>query len=260
MDAFQADLLDGAGGQRREHLLVLPPLRAQRLLPVDIGGDAVAVADVNGRRAAETLGRAFQRRHAPGGGVFHIDIEGRLVELNHIHAIGLQRQRLLVQQPGKGHRQLYAVAVVAVGDGVDDGHRAGQGELDLALCVCAQKARLGGVHAALERELGHHLRHHRLVAVAAYAHLHLVLEVDALDLLQKAVHEVLTALLAVADHAQSRIFLGLDPQQRGVELGLRQFGALGLPLRPELLGFGQPGRLGQAAGDCGVEHRGALRS
>jgi MFS family permease len=47
----------------------------------------------------------------------------------------------------------------------------------------------------------------------------------------------------------------LDPQQRGVELGLRQLGALGLPLRPELLGLGQPGGLGQAAGNGGVEHR-----
>ena len=61
-------------------------------------------------------------------------------------------------------------------------------------------------------------------------------------------------LLAVADDVQAGVLLGLDPQQRGIELGLLQRGALGLPLRPQLLRLGQPGGLGQAAGDGGVEH------
>jgi len=61
------------------------------------------------------------------------------------------------------------------------------------------------------------------------------------------VHEVLARLLAVADDVEPRVFLRLDPQQRGVGLGLLQFGALGLPLRPEFFGLGQPGRLGQAS-------------
>ena len=65
-----------------------------------------------------------------------------------------------------------------------------------------------------------HLRHHRLVAVVADAHLDLVLEVDALDLLEEAVHEVLARLFAVADHVEAGVLLRLDPQQRGVELGL----------------------------------------
>ena len=99
-----------------------------------------------------------------------------------------------------------------------------------------------------------HLRHHRVVAVVADAHLHLVLEVDAFDLLEKAVDEVLARLLAVADDVQPGVLLRLDPQQRGIGLGLAQFVALGLPLRPELVGFGQPARLGQAACDRGGEH------
>ena len=39
-----------------------------------------------------------------------------------------------------------------------------------------------------------------------------------------------------------------------LDTGLRKLGALGLPLRPQLTGLGQPGGLGQAAGNCGAEH------
>ena len=52
--------------------------------------------------------------------------------------------------------------------------------------------------------------------------------------------EVLARHLAVTDHAQPRVLLGLDPQQRGVELGLREIGALLAPAGPELAGLGQP--------------------
>src|SRR5262252_10109907 len=48
ISAFDRNLTDSALGQRRENLLVLPPFAAERCLPVDIGLDAVAVADVNG--------------------------------------------------------------------------------------------------------------------------------------------------------------------------------------------------------------------
>jgi len=34
------------------------------------------------------------------------------------------------------------------------------------------------------------------------------------------VHEMLSRLLAVADDVQARVFLGLDPQQGGIGLGL----------------------------------------
>jgi hypothetical protein len=85
--------------------------------------------------------------------------------------------------------------------------------------VRARQLRLEGMHAALQAQRRHHLRHHRVVAVVADAHLHLVLEVDALDLLQEAVHEMLARLLAVADDVQPRVLLQLDPQQRGVGLG-----------------------------------------
>jgi hypothetical protein len=203
---------------------------------------------------------ALQRLHAPVGGVGHVDVERRLVELHDVHAVGLQRQRFLVQQFGKGEGQRHAVAVVAVGHGVDDGHGPGQRELDAPRGVRAKQPRLGLVHAAGQRQRADHLRHHRLVAVVADAHLDLVLEVDAGHLLQEAVHEVLARLLAVADDVQAGVLLGLDPQQRGVELGLRQVAAAGLPLRPELFGLGQPGGLGQAAGNGGVEHRASLQA
>ena len=130
--------------------------------------------------------------------------------------------RLLVQQVGEGQRHLHLVAVVAVGDGVGDRHGTGQGELELSLRVCAGEPRLHRVHAAPEAHRPHHLRHHRLIAVGADAHLHLVGEVDALDPLQEAVHEMLARLLAVADDVDAGILLLLDGKQRGVALGLHR--------------------------------------
>ena len=109
------------------------------------------------------------------------------------------------------------------------------------------------MHTAFEAQRRDDLRHHGVIPVVANAHLHLVIEVDAFDLLQKTVHKVLARLLTVTDDVQARVFLRLDPQQRGVQLGLRQFSAFGLPLRPELLRLGQPGGFGQAAGNGGAE-------
>ena len=60
---------------------------------------------------------------------------------------------------------------------------------------------------------------------------------------------MLPRLLAVANDVQACIFLRLDPQQSGVGFGLTQCIALGLPLRPEFLCFGQPFGFGQTARD-----------
>ena len=76
-----------------------------------------------------------------GGGV-HVDVEGRLVELDHVDAVGGEPARFLVEQVRERHRHLHAVAVMGVGDGVDDGHRAGQGEFELTRGVRAREPRL----------------------------------------------------------------------------------------------------------------------
>ena len=125
---------------------------AERRLPVDVGLDAVAVADVHRGLARQPLGGALERGHAPLGGLGHVDVERRLVELDDVDAVGLERARFLVEQLGEGERHLdaacLALAVVAVGDGVDDRHRPGQGELELPVGVGAGEARLGRVDPA----------------------------------------------------------------------------------------------------------------
>ena len=245
----------------REDLLVLAPFLAERRLPVDVRLDAVAVADVHRGLALQPLRGALERRHAPLRRLGHVDVERRLVELDDVDAVGLERERFLVEQLGEGECHLdparLAVAVVAVGNGVDDRHRAGQGELEQPAGVGAGEARLGRVDAAAQAQGADHLRHHRVVAVVADPHLHLVLEVDAFDLGEEAVHEVLARLLAVADGREARVLLHLQPEQRGIGLGALELGAAGLPLGPELLGLGKPGGLGQAAGDGGTKHRSA---
>src|SRR3546814_12233357 len=71
--------------------------------------------------------------------------------------------------------------------------------------------------------------------------------VDALDLLEEAVHEVLPELLAVADDVDAGGLLEADPGERRLLLSLDQFGPLQPPGRPELLRLRKPGRLRQAA-------------
>ena len=82
--------------------------------------------------AGEAVDGAVERLDAPLLDGVHVDVEGGLVELDGIDAVGLQRARLLVEEVGEGHGHLGAVAVVPVGDGVDDGHRPGHGDLELA--------------------------------------------------------------------------------------------------------------------------------
>ena len=164
---------------------------------------------MHGGGAGQALGGALQRLDAPVRDLVHVDVEGGLVELDHVDAVGLQGFGFLVEQLGEGERHLDAVAVIFVGDGVDDGHRAGQGEFQLARGVGAGDAGLVGMDAALQPQRRHHLRHHRLVAVFADSHLDLVGEIDALDLLQEAMDEMLPRLLALGDDVDAGVFLQL---------------------------------------------------
>ena len=89
--------------------------------------------------------------------------------------------------------------------------------------VCARAcSRLVRMHAAAQLQRRDHLRHHRLVAILADAHLDLVGKVDALDALQEAVHEMLARLLALGDDVDAGILLQFDRQQRRVALGRGQ--------------------------------------
>jgi hypothetical protein len=132
----------------------------------------------------------------------------------------------------------------------------GQGELQLLPGVRARDARLVGMDASPKPERSDHLRHHRLVAVLADAHLDLVGEIDALDLLQEAVNEMLTGLLALGDDVDPGILLDLHREHGRVTLGASKLVALRLPGRPEHVGFGEPFRLRQGAGDRGWKQHG----
>ncbi len=258
VDAFERDLVDAACRERGEDLLVLAPLAAQALLPVDVRLDAVAVADVHRGLGADAVDRAVQRLDAPVLHVLHVDVEGGLVELDHVDAECGKLARLGVEavREGKGH--LHAVAIVAVGDGVDDGHRARQRELEPPARVGAGERRLGRVHGAAAPERPRHRRHLRLVAVVADPHGDFLRVIDAVDLRQEAVDEVDAAHLAVAHDVDAGVLLHLEREERGVGLRLgERVGALRDPRRPEHLGLREPGGLRQAAGNGGLEHDGA---
>ena len=136
----------------------------------------------------------------------------------------------------------------------------GPGRVNFSLCVVWVRATRAS--SAWTRPFScqrrHHLRHHRLVAVFADSHLDLVGEVDALDLLQEAVDEMLPRLLALGDDIDAGVLLQLYRQHGGVALGARKFVALRFPGRPQHIGLGQPFRLRQRAGDRGWKQHGGL--
>ncbi len=191
----------------------------------------------------------------PLADLVHIDVERRLIELDDIDPVRRKPARLLVEELGEGKRHLDPVAVVLVGDGVDDGHRAGQGELELVLGVGAGVARFRRMDAGLQAQRAGDGWHHRFVAILADPHLDLAGEIDPFDALQKAVHEMLARLLAVGDDVDTCVFLVLDGEQGRIELCGVELGASQLPGCPQPVRLGEPGRFGQAAGSRGWKHR-----
>jgi len=88
----------------------------------------------------------------------------------------------------------------------DDGHRRGQGNFSWR-AVWVRAMRASSAWTRRSTAGCHHLRHHRLVAILADSHLDLVGEIDAFDLLQKAVDEMLARLLAFRSRCRHRHLL-----------------------------------------------------
>src|SRR5262245_25323108 len=117
-----------------------------------------------------------------------------------------------------------------------------------------REASLLAVHWPAPFHRACHRRYVDHVAVVADSHPRLLRPVDAVDLLQEPMHEVDARLLAVGDDVEARVFLLLEPDQRRVALGGLQLLAVKTPRRPKLLGFGEPGGLGEAACNRRPEH------
>src|SRR5262249_9622216 len=81
------DLLDRALVDRREGLFILPPFAAERLLPVGVGLNAVAVADMHGGGAEHPFGGALQRLDAPVADLIPVAVEGGLGRLHRVAAV-----------------------------------------------------------------------------------------------------------------------------------------------------------------------------
>ncbi|CUI28174.1 Uncharacterised protein [Achromobacter xylosoxidans] len=245
--AFQRNDVDVGLLQFGEGFLVLAPLRAQRLLPVGVGLDAVAVADVHGGFALQAFDGAFQGGDAPVVHLVEEDVEGRLVELDDVDAGGFEFPGFLVEDLGEFPGQLFAALVVGVVEGVDHRHGAGQGPLDGLRGLLAQELGVFDEDRLLAAHGADDGRHAGVVAVAdpdGFA----LFEIDAVQVLDEGGDEVLAGLLAVADDVDAGVLLFVQGQAQGVLLAFDQFLVLQLPGRPELFRLGQPGGFGQAAG------------
>ena len=121
--------------------------------------------------------------------------------------------------------------------------------------MSASDGGLETVDAAVAAERSGDGRHLRVVTVVADAHPHPPPEIDALDLFEEAVHEMLPGLFAVGDDIDPGVFLLLQHQQRCVPLRLDERLALDLPRCPQHLRRGEPSRLRETACDRRLEHR-----
>src|SRR5207247_2145441 len=257
--ALERDLVDPAPGEEGERRLVLTPLAAERRLPVDVGLDAVAVADMHGGRAADALDRPVKRLDPPRRDVVQVDIERGLVELEDVEPERGELPRLLVDNLRELQRKPAAVAVVLVGKRVHDRHGARQRELELPRRVGAREGDLRRVRPPPAPERPGHGGHLGLVAVRADADRDAAGEVDALDVLEKAVDEVLPALFAVGHDVDARRLLLAERDQHRIATALLERRAREPPRRPQRPRLGEPGRLGKAAGDRRQKHGAVLQ-
>src|SRR5258708_37909217 len=96
-------------------------------------------------------------------------------------------------------------------NGVADGHRTGQFDLEHAARMGTGKSQILAVHRATPPYRPRHRRHLELVAIVANAHFRLLAPVDAIHQLQETIDEIDTRLLAVADYIDSRVSLLVEP-------------------------------------------------
>ena len=195
---------------------------------------------------------------SPVADLVEIDVERGLVELDDVDAGGLDRARLVVQDFGERPRELLAAPVMRVVQGVDHRHRAGQRELDLAVGRAAQEARGVHEHRLPARDRADDDGNVGIVAVAD-AHGLPVLEVHAVEALEKRRHEMPARLLAVGDDVDAGLLLVAEHQADRVLHPLGERVAFEPPGSPERFRLGEPRGLGQTAGDRRLQelgHRG----
>src|SRR5262249_32780161 len=149
-------------------------------LPFDVRLDAVTVTDVDRGFAGKTLNGTMQGRDTPFRHRLPVDIESRLVELDHIYPDCRELMRLGVEQLGKRHRQPDLVAIIGVGDRVDDRHRSGQREFQSPFGVRASDLGLDSMDAAFALQPTGDGRHQRFIAVVADAHRYPTVKIDTL--------------------------------------------------------------------------------
>ena len=137
---IQRHLPHAAGVDPREDPLVLAPGVAERLLPPDVGLDAVAVADVDHGRAPGRAAHA-PTPAGPSRGPRQEHVERRLVELDHVDAVGLDLQRLGVQQLGEAPSPCRRGCRMTVGDGCRRWSSGGQRDLETVARVARMKRR-----------------------------------------------------------------------------------------------------------------------
>src|SRR5262249_30429460 len=132
--------------------------------------DAVAVTDVDGRGAGHTFDGLLDGADTPRAYLVEVDVEARLVELDHARARRGEGFRLQVEQAGEAHGQAFLVgAVEFVEGGVDHGHRTGQAHLHGTARVRPGEGERVGHDGAQPGHLAHDPRYRLLGHVASAA-------------------------------------------------------------------------------------------
>ena len=162
------------------------------------------------RRAIQAFNRTIERFNAPCGNGVEIDIEGGFVELKVINTGGDQFLGFLVQNFSKGHRHFRAVAIMLVGQRINDGHGPGHGELERMVSMRAGELYLVSMDRSFAAEGRDHRRAIRVIAIIADADRCFFVEIDAVDFLKDTVHEMLARLFAIRDDIDPGFFLISD--------------------------------------------------
>src|SRR5688572_16524923 len=254
--AFDRHLVDAASREQRQRHAVVAPVGILRF-PGNHERGAVAVTDVHRLDRLDAVHALLQRLDAPLLNLVEVNVEARLVELDHVRAGVGQLARFGVEDPGEAHRQRLPIgAVVLVGDLVGNGYRPGQRHLEAAVRQPTGDAAGVDEHgrAPFYRtdDAGHLGRFG--VTAATRALPSELLRVGPGETGQEPPDVMPSRDLAVGHDVETCFFLLENGDAYRVDLRLAQLGTRQPPRRAEHVGLGEPGGFGKAADDGSGEH------
>jgi hypothetical protein len=219
------------------------------MLPIEVRLNPVAIADVDSRLARHIANARVEGVDTPLVDLLEEHIKRGFVELNDIDPERAEIENLVVDDVGKGKREIATRTVVAIEERIHDRHWSRYCNLERTIGHAAGEANLAGVHAGGAANRRNDTWAIGFIAIAADSAPHLLGEIDAFDAGDESMDEVLPRLFAVGHDVDPGVLLFEERDSRRVAHRFGERVPALAPLRPKAFRLGEPRWLRQTAGD-----------